>query len=45
MKRRLRDIKYTVDPDLVPIKANEFTCLVRFLHKMSDTLNLMVQEN
>lgn len=42
MKKRLKELKYTVNPDLIPIRSNEVTFLVRFLHKMSVILNLMV---
>lgn len=42
MKKRARDIKYTGDPDLIPIRKDEFTFLVRFLYKLSTKLNIMV---
>jgi len=42
MMKRIKDIKYTGDPTLIPIQNNEFTFLVRFLHQVSCKLNIMV---
>ncbi|XP_055606110.1 sphingomyelin phosphodiesterase 4 [Uranotaenia lowii] len=41
MKTRQSTLQYTGDPALLPIRANEFTFLVRFLHQLSSKLNLM----
>lgn len=43
MKKRALNIKYTGDPELIPIRSNECTFLVRFLYQVSNKFNIMVR--
>lgn len=42
MKMKVRSLHYTGDPDLLPIKNDEITFLVRFFYQMSYKMNYMV---
>lgn len=39
MKKRVREIRYTGDPLLIPIQSNELSVLVRLLYRLSSFLN------
>lgn len=41
MRKRQKTMKYNIDPAIVPIRGNEVTFLVRFLHQCSTKLDIM----